>query len=814
MKQKKWIAAVMLAASVALSSMGMAVVPSAEPDEEFSAVEDAYFSDADHDVDETEEIEIQPTEIPSEKPSETPNDALTADEEREYPDDLPVTDTSDIDIEADNEAETEEVTEILPEECSCLCITEEAYAHDWNCPLFWHTFMNDCDCGEQQREITAHAFDCAAFQKAMYMVCTCGTESAGMHDECEVIRLIHRSLCDCAEEYTLVRDILEDHDADSKICGFLNEWADFYNQPEMLWTNSDAVGDSSKSPKIYKVSTNAVEDKNYAFVAKFGGAPTIYNSSNIPTYTNSKYSTSAVHFKSSGFASGKKVYAVYPNVGKYDGKLLDLKLTLSDPLRTYTGHGTYTVPTVGFFTNKIGICQYVTHDVAAKFEFLEHGTNTAVSVKGHITIKDIDGGYQNYGSGFRAYGDHGVDKINILSGGDHLVTSYKKTSAGNYYSLIKGKNSNDQGNSDIAETDKKGWAVIYFNGSFSIRTELGDDFDATSGHGNRHAGVIFESTVIGIYTPDAPKKRSGSKDAVYANMQWHNSTDASKAEWERPLDTEPGGTYAYGIEHTIYPMTYTSYVLTDNLDTCVSYVTGSGKVLDSAGNNLTDKFNFNYNASTHMLAISPKNLSVLDYKTTLYYTFQVTLADRQTLLSHGHQENTVYYYIKNVASVNVNGTQLDTGITWLRGIPELPTGNITVTKKIKEKDIIWAHGNPTFFFTIAGRDQDGIQHTYQDFVEYRNKNYEMDGEYAVLQVTFKNIPIGSYAVGEEKTLRYKYKDIGENSVNVKISKESGTAAVSLTEQALNASVTYWNEKERFDGLSHSDVVKNTTAIQW
>lgn len=818
MKPKKWIAAIMLAASVTLSSMGTAVMLSAEPEEEFSAQEDACFSDNGDSETATGEYEDQTVEVPSGTMAEGDSDEKTDEmpeievSETEMPESFSAEETENTETSENNEYE-DQTAEDPMEECSCLCTADAAYAHDWECPLFWSRFMDECDCGGPQREITAHAFECTAFQAAMYQACTCGTEGSGMHDECEVIRLLHRELCDCTEEYSSVQAVLENHNENSRICKYLMEWAEFSNQAELLWTNSDAAGDSGRSPKIYKVGTTTVEDKNYAFVAKFGGAPTIYNSSNIPTYTNSKYSASGVHFKASGFKDGKSVYAVYPNVGKYDGKMLDLKLTLSDPLRTYTGHSTYTVPTVGFFKNKIGICQYVTHDVGVKFEFLQHGTNNVVAVKGHITIKDIDGGYQNYGSGFRAYENHGIDKINILNGGDHLVTSYKKSSAGNYYSLIKGKNCNDQGSTDLDESDKKGWAVIYFNGTFSIRTELGDDFDADSGHGNRHAGVIFESTAIGVYTPEAPRKRSGLKGTAYANMQWHSSTDNTKAERERPLETEPGGIYAYGIEHTIYPMTYTTYLLTDNLDSCMEYVADSGKILDSAGNDLTAKFVFDYQASSHVLSVKPRDFSVLDYKTTLYYTFHVKLADRETILRHGHEKEALYY-IKNTASVNVNGTTLNTGNTWFQGKTDIPTGNITVTKKIKDADIIWAHGNPTFFFTISGRDQNGIMHTYQDFVEYRNRNYETAGEYAVMSVTFENIPIGSYAVGEEKTLRYEYRDIGENSSNVIISRESGTAAITLTEQQLEASVTYWNEKTRFDGLSHCDVVKNTAAIQW
>ena len=37
----------------------------------------------------------------------------------------------------------------------------------------------------------------------------------------------------------------------------------------------------------------------------------------------------------------------------------------------------------------------------------------------------------------------------------------------------------------------------------------------------------------------------------------------------------------------------------------------------------------------------------------------------------------------------------------------VPLGKITIRKKIKEEDITWAHGNPTFFFVAEGKDLSG-----------------------------------------------------------------------------------------------------------
>mgnify|MGYP000066762630 FL=1 len=149
----------------------------------------------------------------------------------------------------------------------------------------------------------------------------------------------------------------------------------------------------------------------------------------------------------------------------------------------------------------------------------------------------------------------------------------------------------------------------------------------------------------------------------------------------------------------------------------------------------------------------------------------------------------------------------------------LPLGNITIIKKIKEEDITWAHGNPTFSFVAEGTDLSGNPHRYEDYVTFTRGSYETDKNgYATLSVTLKNIPLGQYTVWEKPVLRYYLKDVRANTENVRIIKgaapaygtdprkiASGTAA--LTMQNKNASLTFVNEKSRYDRYSHNDSIK-------
>ena len=62
--------------------------------------------------------------------------------------------------------------------------------------------------------------------------------------------------------------------------------------------------------------------------------------------------------------------------------------------------------------------------------------------------------------------------------------------------------------------------------------------------------------------------------------------------------------------------------------------------------------------------------------------------------------------------VQMNDIQKEYEYTLTNDPLKLPAGKITLIKKIKEQDIIWAHGNPIFSFVIEGKDIRGITRRY------------------------------------------------------------------------------------------------------
>ncbi len=153
-----------------------------------------------------------------------------------------------------------------------------------------------------------------------------------------------------------------------------------------------------------------------------------------------------------------------------------------------------------------------------------------------------------------------------------------------------------------------------------------------------------------------------------------------------------------------------------------------------------------------------------------------------------------------------------------------PLAEITVTKKIRESEILWAHGNPVFSFTAEGTDERGIMRKYENYVCFSPGGYRVDENgYAVLEITFRNVPAGQYEVYERPVLYYYLTDSIANTSNVSIIKGSSPAygippkavaygKIRLTAAENKASITFVNTKGRYDHYIHNDVVKNRVPV--
>ena len=153
-------------------------------------------------------------------------------------------------------------------------------------------------------------------------------------------------------------------------------------------------------------------------------------------------------------------------------------------------------------------------------------------------------------------------------------------------------------------------------------------------------------------------------------------------------------------------------------------------------------------------------------------------------------------------------------------------GELTVVKRIREADIIWAHGNPSFQFVVEGNDLNGIFHRWEKTVTYYADSFETEsGGYAIQETIFTAVPPGEYRIYEKPVLRYYLKQVTANTNNVAVRPLSGPGYGKLPENTYDVSavisaqtrsgrVTFTNEKSRYDGFSHTDVCRNTISVRF
>lgn len=153
----------------------------------------------------------------------------------------------------------------------------------------------------------------------------------------------------------------------------------------------------------------------------------------------------------------------------------------------------------------------------------------------------------------------------------------------------------------------------------------------------------------------------------------------------------------------------------------------------------------------------------------------------------------------------------------------LISSNFMIHKVIKASEIVWANGNPTFLFQITGKDMKGKRHSYAKVMEftedYVESHTDQDGNVR-MSVIFENIPCGkSYAVTEENVNRYVLTDVSSSDSNVKVRRLQDSTygkepknlfeiMVDLYQKPYGSSVTFRNEKVRWDDWSHNEILVN------
>ncbi len=128
---------------------------------------------------------------------------------------------------------------------------------------------------------------------------------------------------------------------------------------------------------------------------------------------------------------------------------------------------------------------------------------------------------------------------------------------------------------------------------------------------------------------------------------------------------------------------------------------------------------------------------------------------------------------------------------------------LTVAKKIYQKDVVFAHGNPTFTFEVVN---DATDEKYYKIVSFSNNNVNPEAEgYAEVSAVFA-LPMGTYTVSEVSANRYSLSEVAVDGNKIDGQKANVTLDDSNPEAGV--AVTFTNNKTDQSGTSHNSTVVN------
>ena len=162
----------------------------------------------------------------------------------------------------------------------------------------------------------------------------------------------------------------------------------------------------------------------------------------------------------------------------------------------------------------------------------------------------------------------------------------------------------------------------------------------------------------------------------------------------------------------------------------------------------------------------------------------------------------------------------------------LQTYSLSIVKRIKAEDIVWAHGNPTFFFRVStttliyipgamgtvGTTKQVTENTYysMEFTKEYVESYlaaNPDAEYVEMTLDIPDFAVNSYNwVSELEVMRYQ---LAENGIEMR----EGTGTIYATSASVNIGtsnahpvVSFTNDKVDQQGCSSNAIVVNSFKV--
>ena len=524
-----------------------------------------------------------------------------------------------------------------------------------------------------------------------------------------------------------------------------------------------------------------------------------------------------------------KIGCIYRNIGRYKGRELDLKITV-------TGYDLYSFcgdNEVGYYfveRDAIYLCTSNLNTISYDLAFLDHETGNETEVKAYMTFTDIDIG----------------QSISILTPADEIFVDkdcvlYKDPESNTFTSPFI---STRVGNA-VVETDREYWVQVNFTGShMSVRqgnvydtfvfAESG--FDIAGGSRNiwagSYTGSAYDYSIINaaggmVKAGQGICPRRLGRVSIPPISKTVSDKDEIYVTENRLFEDELS--YTYTLSHNVpgenEEFYYDSYMVSDEFEE--GLIIDKNRITVTSDNDfdVTGLFDIRVDGRKVEFRARPDILkSDSFYDNNYNYHIPVTIEQVDKLKNKDANDYIIYNECSAEFSRLGSSEAAKSNKTETRIRIPLSFGSIIITKRISETDIVWAHGNPTFIFRAEGEDEDGVFHRYEEYLCFQKGKYAVTGDgFAEISVTIPHVPCGTYRVSELPVMDYYLTAAEAATKNMSITavgepgkgKDPSLTAFGtgiLTREAPESGIIFYDAKSSYGGYRHTDVVCNTLPL--
>lgn len=389
-------------------------------------------------------------------------------------------------------------------------------------------------------------------------------------------------------------------------------------------------------PKVEVPNENSEASNKYAVIANF-----VKGKTSIKTFGNVNWQDIVdedgkpiINLSNPPVSQKGKIGIVYTNVGTYEGKQLDLKITINDWSK-YSKHNA----AITFERNSIGHLQAGYNWVEQTWQYVDHETGNLANISGsYMTFNDLDA---KQFVQFSKQTTNEIDRMYVSN--DTWVDASMHNNGELRIGELAGK--------EATRNDRYAMVTALFSGN-SIRFKWGKDYGAPSNTmswdiGNNYFGFSGQK-------PVKTEVLKPTKLIIQADNRTNTSNEIrSKNEQIR-----------YDIVHTVpseyKEFFYKSYIIKDDLLSELE-IMGTPQIFDESDKNVTEKFINNSTESS--INFQAKNETLKDssfYGHTYHLYFDAKIKDSSNLEESLNQEG--FFLMKNIAYIEKDGKKIKTNV--------------------------------------------------------------------------------------------------------------------------------------------------------